>query len=70
MRTSNCWMPGLGTDPVRRGSPATRRSSASRPISRRVDVLGLTATLVREDGMEEEVFSLIGPKRYDALARD
>ncbi|MFT8396191.1 DNA repair helicase XPB [Propionibacterium sp.] len=28
--------------------------------------LGLTATLVREDGHEEDVFSLIGPKRYDA----
>lgn len=28
--------------------------------------LGLTATLVREDGRESEVFSLIGPKRYDA----
>ncbi len=27
--------------------------------------LGLTATLVREDGREEEVFSLVGPKRYD-----
>ena len=27
--------------------------------------LGLTATLVREDGMEGEVFSLIGPKRFD-----
>jgi DNA excision repair protein ERCC-3 len=27
--------------------------------------LGLTATLVREDGHEEDVFSLIGPKRYD-----
>ena len=27
--------------------------------------LGLTATLVREDGKEGEVFSLIGPKRYD-----
>lgn len=27
--------------------------------------LGLTATLVREDGLEGEVFSLIGPKRYD-----
>ncbi|MCH8565989.1 DEAD/DEAH box helicase [Nesterenkonia sp. LB17] len=27
--------------------------------------LGLTATLVREDGREREVFSLIGPKRYD-----
>jgi len=28
--------------------------------------LGLTATLVREDGREDEVFSLIGPKRFDA----
>ncbi|MCA9314377.1 MAG: DEAD/DEAH box helicase [Planctomycetes bacterium] len=27
--------------------------------------LGLTATLVREDGHEEDVFSLIGPKRYE-----
>ncbi|MCA9999877.1 MAG: hypothetical protein KDE56_29140, partial [Anaerolineales bacterium] len=27
--------------------------------------LGLTATLVREDGREEDVFALIGPKRYD-----
>ncbi|MBI2194272.1 MAG: helicase-associated domain-containing protein [Planctomycetes bacterium] len=27
--------------------------------------LGLTATLVREDGCECDVFSLIGPKRYD-----
>lgn len=27
--------------------------------------LGLTATLVREDGKEDDVFSLIGPKRYD-----
>jgi len=27
--------------------------------------LGLTATLVREDGAEDAVFSLVGPKRYD-----
>ncbi len=27
--------------------------------------LGLTATLIREDGKEEDVFSLIGPKKYD-----
>lgn len=27
--------------------------------------LGLTATLVREDGRQEDVFSLVGPKRYD-----
>ncbi len=32
--------------------------------------LGLTATLVREDGHEGDVFSLIGPKRYDAPWRD
>lgn len=32
--------------------------------------LGLTATLVREDGREGEVFSLIGPKRYDAPWRE
>ncbi|HEU4541111.1 MAG TPA: DNA repair helicase XPB [Jiangellaceae bacterium] len=28
--------------------------------------LGLTATLIREDGREDDVFTLIGPKRYDA----
>ena len=27
--------------------------------------LGLTATLIREDGREDEVFSLVGPKRFD-----
>ena len=27
--------------------------------------LGLTATLIREDGREDDVFSLVGPKRYD-----
>jgi DNA excision repair protein ERCC-3 len=32
--------------------------------------LGLTATLVREDGREDDVFSLIGPKRYDAPWKD
>jgi DNA excision repair protein ERCC-3 len=32
--------------------------------------LGLTATLVREDGRESDVFSLIGPKRFDAPWRD
>ena len=32
--------------------------------------LGLTATLVREDGMEGEVFSLIGPKRFDVLWKE
>ena len=32
--------------------------------------LGLTATLVREDGRETDVFSLIGPKKYDVPWRD
>ena len=32
--------------------------------------LGLTATLLREDGRERDVFSLIGPKRYDAPWKD
>jgi DNA excision repair protein ERCC-3 len=32
--------------------------------------LGLTATLIREDGHEGDVFSLIGPKKYDVPWRD
>lgn len=32
--------------------------------------LGLTATLVREDGKEEDVFALIGPKRFDVPWKD
>jgi DNA excision repair protein ERCC-3 len=32
--------------------------------------LGLTATLVREDGKEGDVFSLIGPKRFDVPWRE
>lgn len=38
------------------------RATADIQATRR---LGLTATLVREDGREHDVFSLIGPKRYD-----
>ena len=38
------------------------RMTAELQIRRR---LGLTATLVREDGREDDVFALIGPKRYD-----
>lgn len=38
------------------------RLSAEMQATRRI---GLTATLVREDGKETEVFSLIGPKKYD-----
>jgi DNA excision repair protein ERCC-3 len=32
--------------------------------------LGLTATLVREDGREEDVFALVGPKRFDVPWRE
>ncbi|ADK81954.1 DNA repair helicase XPB [Sediminispirochaeta smaragdinae] len=32
--------------------------------------VGLTATLVREDGREDDVFSLVGPKRYDVPWRE
>ncbi|WP_426447272.1 DNA repair helicase XPB [Paenibacillus sp. S-38] len=32
--------------------------------------LGLTATLIREDGMEQDVFSLVGPKRYEMPWKD
>lgn len=38
------------------------RATADLQAKRR---LGLTATLVREDGRETEVFSLIGPKKFD-----
>jgi len=38
------------------------RAAAEIQATRR---LGLTATLVREDGKEDDVFSLIGPKKYD-----
>lgn len=38
------------------------RATADIQATRR---LGLTATLVREDGREDDVFSLIGPKRYE-----
>ncbi len=38
------------------------RATAEIQVRRR---LGLTATLVREDGLEGDVFALIGPKRYD-----
>src|SRR5690606_39829794 len=42
-------------------APAFRLAADVQDIRR----LGLTATLVREDGLEHDVFSLIGPKRYD-----
>src|SRR5439155_26389287 len=47
-------------------APGFRLSAALRATRR----LGLTATLVREDGREGDVFSLIGPKRFDVPWRD
>lgn len=43
------------------------RATADIQATRR---LGLTATLVREDGNEEDVFSLVGPKRYELPWRE
>lgn len=43
------------------------RATADIQATRR---LGLTATLVREDGCEEDVFSLVGPKRYELPWRE
>ncbi|MNO59098.1 ATP-dependent RNA helicase RhlB [compost metagenome] len=43
------------------------RATADIQATRR---LGLTATLVREDGCERDVFSLIGPKRYEVPWRN
>lgn len=43
------------------------RTTANLQATRR---LGLTATLIREDGCEKDVFSLIGPKRYDLPWRE
>jgi DNA excision repair protein ERCC-3 len=43
------------------------RATAEIQARRRI---GLTATLVREDGREGDVFALIGPKKYDAPWRD
>ena len=42
-------------------APVFKLSSSLQAVYR----LGLTATLVREDGREKDVFSLVGPKRYD-----
>ena len=42
-------------------APVFRATARIQAIRR----LGLTATLVREDGKEADVFSLIGPKRFD-----
>ena len=48
--------------------PAPVFRAAARIQARRR--LGLTATLVREDGLEGDVFALIGPRRFDVPWRD
>jgi len=59
--TKNDW--GLVIyDEVHMLSAPVFRATADIQATRR---LGLTATLVREDGHEEDVFTLIGPKRFD-----
>ncbi len=67
MRTSTCSTPETGGliiyDEVHLLPAPIFRFTADIQSRRR---LGLTATLVREDGREGDVFSLIGPKRYDA----
>jgi DNA excision repair protein ERCC-3 len=47
-------------------APVFRISAELQAVRR----LGLTATLVREDGAEDVVFSLVGPKRYDVPWKD
>ncbi|MDR3167897.1 MAG: DEAD/DEAH box helicase, partial [Treponema sp.] len=47
-------------------APVFRISAELQAVRR----LGLTATLVREDGEEDAVFSLVGPKRYDVPWKD
>lgn len=47
-------------------APVFRVSAELQAVRR----LGLTATLVREDGAEDAVFSLVGPKRYDVPWKD
>ena len=50
--------------------PEKTRANDSHPIWATAAKVGLTATLVREDGREGDVFSLIGPKRYDPPWKD
>ncbi|MFH1329448.1 MAG: DNA repair helicase XPB [Actinomycetota bacterium] len=47
-------------------APVFRATARIQAIRR----LGLTATLIREDGRQADVFSLIGPKRFDAPWRE
>jgi len=61
---------GRGAHHLRRGaSPASPRLPRDAELQGRRR-LGLTATLVREDGREGDVFALIGPKRYDVPWKD
>jgi len=47
-------------------APVFRMTSSIQSVHR----LGLTATLVREDGLESDVFSLVGPRRFEIGWRD
>ena len=70
-RTWTCSAPATGAwSSTTRCTCCRRRSSGSPPTCRPAAGSGLTATLVREDGREGDVFSLIGPKRYDAPWKD
>ena len=54
------------TSSTRKESTLLRRSTTcSSSELQSVYRAGLTATLIREDGREEDVFSLVGPKRFD-----
>ena len=70
-RTWSCSGPATGVwciyDEVHLLPAPVFRMTADLQARRR---LGLTATLVREDGREGDVFSLIGPKRFDAPWKD
>ena len=69
--TCRCSRPERGASSSTTRSTCSRRlSSARRLTSRPGAAWGLTATLVREDGREGDVFALIGPKRYDVPWRD
>jgi DNA excision repair protein ERCC-3 len=47
-------------------APVFRITAEIQAISR----VGLTATLIREDGREKDLFSLVGPKKYDSPWKD
>ncbi len=62
--------PRLGPDRVRRGAPAARAGVPDDGLAAGPPPARPDRDLVREDGREGDVFSLIGPKRYDAPWKD